>query len=320
MCGICGLRRFGEEPIEKRHIDMLLMMNERRGNQATGVAIQNSDGKVRVYKIDEPAARVVASKEYENFLEKNLAKDTQIVLGHTRLATQGDPRKNENNHPVFAGKTAIVHNGCLQNDYVLFNTLNLKREAQVDSDIIRAILDQDGLTPKGAKNLAKITGSAAIAAISNDYPGKLLIARSGSPVVFGSTEGNLLVWSSEKVAIHTTLRSYVLKFGIYLHKQRPDLSMSTMNNNSVYLFDQKGLCWHDEFVSTRTYTPPNYSVNSGYSSTRRRWDYDDDYDGVQCPKCEKVIILSKADKDKDLWDLVCSSCETPLAVDPDIKK
>ena len=59
MCGICGLRRFGEEPIEKRHIDMLLMMNERRGNQATGVALQNSDGKVRVYKIDEPAARVV---------------------------------------------------------------------------------------------------------------------------------------------------------------------------------------------------------------------------------------------------------------------
>lgn len=318
MCGICGIRRFGEEPIEARHVNMLLMMNERRGNQATGLAIQNTDGVVHVYKTDDPAGSVVASKPYRDFLDRNLGDETRIVIGHTRMATQGDPRKNENNHPVFAGKTAIVHNGCLNNDFPLFNSLSLERKAQVDSDIIRAILDKDGLTPAGAKALSKLAGSAAIAAMSNDHPGTLLLARSGSPLIMAATGGDLMVFSSEKPAIHTAMRPYIKKFGTYFQQQRPDISFLTMPNDSVYLFNEKGMFWHDGFTTTRSYTAPNYRVHDTYSGTRNRWNYEDEIEGVVCPneKCKNYILLTTEQKGQNLWDLFCRKCKTPLANKP----
>jgi len=283
MCGICGLRKFGEESIQQRQIEMLLMMNERRGNQATGVALQNlNDPKVYVCKIDEPAGRFVASKQFKDFMGEHLNKDTQIVIGHTRLATQGSPSKNENNHPVFAGETAVVHNGCISNDYTLFNNMTeLKRKAAVDTDIIRALLDKGGLTKEGGKLLNRLSGSAAIAAISSKYPGKLLLARSGSPIQMASTEGELMIWASEKVAIHNTMREYVRKFnGIFLRRQRPDLCLATMRDNSVWLFDEKGLIWNDGFTGTSSYFTPNYKVHSTYRNLRDRGGYEDTVEAV----------------------------------------
>lgn len=320
MCGICGIRKFGEEPIEARYVNMLLMMNERRGSQATGLAIQNSDGVVHVYKTDDPAVTVVSSKKFRDFLDEHLSGDTQIVIGHTRAATQGDPRRNENNHPVYAGKTAIVHNGMISNDFSLFNAAGsgYKREAQVDSDIIRAILDKDGITKDGAKALSKLSGSAAIAAISHEYPGQLLLARCGSPIIMACTNGNLLVWSSEKSAIHTAMRPYIKKFGTYFHQQRPDLAFLTMPNDTVYLFNEKGMYWHDKFSSTSHYTPPTYKVNDNYFGNRRRWNYEETFEGLQCPnvKCGVYIILTADQQKLDLWDLKCTQCETHLAEKP----
>lgn len=315
MCGICGLRKFGDEPISPHHVSMLLMMNERRGNHATGVALQNPDGKVHVIKTDEPAYKFVGSKEYKKFIEEFLSKDTQIVLGHTRLATQGTTKRNENNHPVFAGKTAIVHNGMISNDDWLFQDMKVKRQAEVDSDIIRAILDEEGLTRKGAKMLSKMSGSAAIAAISHEYPGYLLLARSGSPIVMASTEGDLMLWSSEKVAIHTTLRPYIRKHGgLFFQKNRPDVVFNNMNNNTVYLFGKEGLLWHDEFDGTRSYFPPNYKVKETYHTKRRQFAYEEEYDIVQCSnkECGKYTLLTEEQKKMDLSKLVCGKCKQVL--------
>jgi len=317
MCGICGIRRFGDEPIEEHQINMLLMMNERRGNQATGVGIQQENGDTFIYKTDDPAGTMVASKRYKEWLKEYLTADARIVIGHTRAATQGDPRKNENNHPVCAGKTAIIHNGMISNDYVLFSSMKLERKAQVDSDIIRAILDDKGLTKEGGKALSRINGSAAIAAISPDYPGKLLLARSGSPIVLAEA-GGLMIWASEKVAIHNSMRRYEDRRGVWMQRQRPDLAMSTMTNNSVYIFGNEGLEWHDEFDACRSYFQPSYDVHNTYRNNRARWPNNDEYEGVRCPnkECGKFILLTPAQKSDDLWDLICRACKAPLAENP----
>lgn len=315
MCGICGIRRFGDEPIEEHQINMLLMMNERRGNQATGVGLQQENGDTFVYKIDDPAGTMVVSKGYKEWIKEHLTPDTRIVIGHSRWATQGDPRKNENNHPVCAGKTAIIHNGMISNDFGLFQSLKLERKAQVDSDIIRAILDDKGLTREGGKALSKLNGSAAIAAISPEFPGKLMIARSGSPIILANT-GRLLIWASEKVAIHTAMRIYEERLGVWMQKQRPDLAMTTMQNNSVYLYGNEGLEWHDEFDACRSYFPPSYDVHNTYRNHRSRWSSKDEVEGVQCPGCKKFLLLTAAQKEDDLWDLHCRGCKTPLAENP----
>jgi len=45
MCGICGVHRFGNAPIDKDVVDLLILNNKNRGLEATGLALQQADGK-----------------------------------------------------------------------------------------------------------------------------------------------------------------------------------------------------------------------------------------------------------------------------------
>lgn len=318
MCGICGVRKYGEEPITRDMISQMLLDNEHRGNQATGVAIETTDGEIGVLKDDEPAWKFVTSRDYKEFMNKMLPK-AMIVLGHTRAATKGDPNDMANNHPLFTGETAVVHNGMLNNDDELFRTTKYKRSGQVDSDILRAILDAEGLTKKGAEALKKVNGSCAIAAISTKFPGKLLIGRCGSPLVFAGTDG-LFLWSSEKGTIHRAMRPTVMRFGMPMQPTRPDLAFMTVNNNSLYIMgepepdkDEYGnfenaIEWHTEFETSRFYHTPQYEVNAQYATKRERF-YKGKLNAVWCDTCNVFISVPKKLQHKKASELHCPTCK-----------
>lgn len=318
MCGIAGIRRFGPEPIREEQIRMLLLGNQRRGGQATGIAIQNPKEEIHVFKSDDIAWQFIIKDEYKDFVAQHLREDTLTVLMHTRAATKGDPQQNENNHPVYSGKTAITHNGMIHNDDTLFNNLDLKRTAEVDSDIIRAILDNYGLTMEGVRYLRRMSGSAAIAAVSNDFPGRLLLARSGNPMVLASTPHQLL-WSSEKTPLHHALRPFVSRFGLYMQPQRVDVAWQTLKNDSAFVFSEEkgGLEWHDEFKIAYNYTAPNYEVHRTFKFARNKWYADAKCDIVQCPSCKDFIPLKEEQKYTPLWNLQCLRCKVPLAPMPE---
>ena len=324
MCGIAGIRRFGNEPITQDQITILLCANERRGNQSTGLALQDKSGEIFVLKQDEPAWKFVSSQKYGEFLDTHLSDETITFLGHTRLATKGDPNDNANNHPLFIGETAVVHNGCISNDDELFRETHYPRSGQVDSDILRAILDDKGLTREGVRTLQKVNGSAAIAAISTKYPGKLILARSGSPLVLASTPSQL-VWSSEKAAIHAAMRPLQWRFGFPMQPNRTDLAWMTMNNESIYLLGdlhqdeeagfEKAIEWHESFKVAQWYKAPQYSVHESYFTHRKRWDYNDDGrkpKAAWCPKCEVWVTIPVKLRDTPVSELHHMSCKTDL--------
>src|SRR5579864_6568743 len=119
MCGIAGIRRFGPEPITEDQITTLLCSLEHRGSDATGVALMRGD-EVIVCKKDVPAATFCGDPAFRKLMDDELKEDTEIAILHTRSWTQGPPHKMENNHPLFAGKCAVVHNGMIHNDDTLF--------------------------------------------------------------------------------------------------------------------------------------------------------------------------------------------------------
>ncbi len=84
---------------------------EERGTDAAGISYIK-DGKVTIYKRPRAA----------HLIRFNAPEDTKAIMGHTRMATQGDKKHNYNNHP-FLGKAdkefAFGHNGVLWNDRVL---------------------------------------------------------------------------------------------------------------------------------------------------------------------------------------------------------
>jgi asparagine synthetase B (glutamine-hydrolysing) len=285
MCGIAGVRRFGSEPIHEQTLRLLLCALESRGRDATGVAVKTGKS-IRVFKTDKPAWKTVSSPEYKQFISEHLTPETDTVLLHTRAATQGSPFQNQNNHPLFAGTSAVVHNGVISNDAQLFANLQLDRKAEVDSDILRAIIDKHGFDETVADTLDQISGSAAIAAIHPDWPNHLLLGRSGSPLVL-ATADETLYWASTKEALHHALRPWNQKFGVWFQRNRPDAEFSFMPTDTLYLFDENGLQWHRRFNAVVHYTTPDYSkyhTPVGYAARRSKWL-------KKCAVCKKKMDL-----------------------------
>lgn len=322
MCGICGIRRFGPEPIDVATFNIMLLDNERRGNMATGVATQQRDGSVQVHKSDDPAWRFMKSQGYHDFVRDNFREDTLAVLGHTRLSTKGSSIYNKNNHPMWDNETAVVHNGVIFNDDQMFTALKLERAAETDSDIIRAILSSEGFTPKAVTTLNRLNGSAAFAAVSTKFPGKLLLARSGSPLELATTN-DWLVWSSMRDSIHKALRPYYKRFGLWMRKARVDAGFMPMANDEAYIIgdqprvqagdlrDADWLEWHGKMQTTQQYTPRTYAVHETYSRYRAmHYDPDKATVLVCCnPDCGAWLAMTP-EQAKRVKRLRCEKCKT----------
>jgi|SRR6267142_278582 len=332
MCGIAGIRKYGDKPIEEYMIRLLLTGMEHRGNDATGIAMQNKKGDVFTLKNDVPAWTFVKSFLYEEWIEKHLTPDIEQVILHVRAATKGNPRFAKNNHPLFNGHTAVVHNGKLENDDDVFKKLKLERNADTDSDVLRAIVDKYGITEEAVEKLKEVRGSAAIAALSPEYPGKMLFGRSGSPLTIGSTD-DFLFFASEKNILHRAMKPVKQRFKIHFQFPRSDMGFSPFPDSTLWIMGPEGKEFHGEFKSFwGTYRDPVRRVYTNYKERQDKWTAEankspdikvvypakDDGEKVllTCPKCQKPLILGKHQLEMDLNMLVCpkdkGGCGAPL--------
>jgi predicted glutamine amidotransferase len=263
MCGIAGVRRYGPEPITPEEIKLLLLELEHRGNHATGAALM-SGGQIRMMKAPEPAFSFVARPEFDKFLDEFLPDATTAIL-HTRYATQGNPSVNENNHPMYMGHTAVVHNGSISNDKWVFDQLKMPRSCETDSDVFRAEFDKYGLTREAIKHLNALSGSAAIAAISNEDPEHLVLARSGSPICYATTPHKLM-WASTMPAIHKALRPFTFHHGLPARAHASDAGFYVMPDDTAYILGPKGFESKDKFALCTYYRKPNYDMRGTYAS------------------------------------------------------
>jgi len=251
---------------------LFLTGNEHRGNDAAGIVLQDMDGSIHVYKKDVPAWKLVSEGGYDKFIRDHLSAKTRVVLMHTRGASQGNPRDNNNNHPMYANKAAVIHNGSIRNDGTLFGNLKLDRHADTDSDILRAIVDKWGITEEAIKKLAKVEGSVASAAVHPDYPDRVLLVHSGPPMTLASTK-DLFIFSSEKDTIHRAMRPWVERFGVDWQFQTPDLAFSPMPDNTAWILGPQGKAIHMECKTLiGPYREPFRKVYEEYEQRSKRWD------------------------------------------------
>ena len=139
MCCLFGLIDYGHSLTgrQKNHmLSVLASACEARGTDATGIAY-NVGGTLRIYKHPVPAHR----------LRFRVPDTARVILGHTRMTTQGSAKRNYNNHPFLgvAGKDvfALAHNGMLHNDLTRRKGLHLpKTKIQTDSYIAVQLIEQ----------------------------------------------------------------------------------------------------------------------------------------------------------------------------------
>src|SRR5256886_11572135 len=116
-------------------------------------------------------------------------------IGHTRWATHGKP-SDENAHPHKYGGVAVVHNGIIENDLELKETLahaGHKFGSETDTEIFAHLIadeEKSGKTLPDAvrASLAKVKGTYALAVMSERSPEMLVVAKNASPLVVGLGE------------------------------------------------------------------------------------------------------------------------------------
>lgn len=162
---------------------------EYRGYDSAGIALLSGEGKFSVRKKRGGVSGIAGEP---------LPGETGI--GHTRWATHGAP-SDVNAHPHLCGKFALVHNGIVENEAALRAELGADGErflSETDSELIVRLIARayrGDFFAAVAAACGRLEGSYAIAVLCADFPGEIVCARRGSPLVAGAGGGALYVCS-----------------------------------------------------------------------------------------------------------------------------
>jgi glucosamine--fructose-6-phosphate aminotransferase (isomerizing) len=204
MCGVIGYTgRRAAHPILLSGLRRL----EYRGYDSAGVATHSAGG-ITTRKL---AGRVAA---LQGLLERAPLTGTSGIA-HTRWATHGAPNAvNAHPHTDCAGRVALVHNGIIENADALRALLERDGHtfrSETDTETLSHLIEAERGATLEARVIAAlehVVGTYGIAVISADEPGKIVVARQGSPLLLGIGDGETFV-ASDASAILEQTRSVV---------------------------------------------------------------------------------------------------------------
>lgn len=179
MCGIFGQVSLSE--VNKENIIKLVKHSEQRGMDSSGL-IYYGEGK---YKIER------ADYKIERLLKKVKPFQSQIILGHSRLITNG----LSDNQPVIHNKICAIHNGIIVNEDDAWAEINSERKLKIDSELIVAIaekyLAEDAdLSDIPEKVFAHCRGTISCALVVPDL-GKILLFSNNGSLYIGNNDSDI---------------------------------------------------------------------------------------------------------------------------------
>ena len=200
MCGLFGFSSYSGLPI-KDLSDLTNALAEQsavRGIDATGIAFCKS-GNINIIK--EPKSAYAIDFKHSD--------DICALIGHTRHSTQGDNKKNFNNHPFF-GKAkgtrfALAHNGVLMNDDTLKESLHLpKTKIETDSYVaVQLIESRKEFSIKSIRYMAEsVMGSFSFSIL--DDKRNLYLVKGDSPL-------EILHFPKHKIYVYASTENILYK-------------------------------------------------------------------------------------------------------------
>lgn len=269
MCGIMGYYSFGSTLPDKNKIEKMFTLLETRGRDASGFAfIDPMTKQLKVTKAPIQSSKLI---KYPHWTTLELPK---VMIFHTRMKTQGEQSNNMNNHPLFTKDgLAIVHNGQIYNDKEVF-TRKVKRDAQVDSEAILAVLHKSKRKEDTIKRVfEELEGVFAVAIIDQNEPEKLTLIKKDNPIeLYFNSEDDILYFCSERGIMQEALK--------IKSTYKRGFSIGESNYHSYHIMDNHALVINrDGIESYKKYQPRH---NWGYSY------FDDDRDDfylIECPFC-----------------------------------
>ncbi|MCG9631969.1 MULTISPECIES: glutamine--fructose-6-phosphate transaminase (isomerizing) [Vibrio] len=230
MCGIVGA-------VAQRDVAEILVEGlrrlEYRGYDSAGVAVVDSESNLtrvrRLGKVQELADAVEAQ---------------QVIGGtgiaHTRWATHGEPSE-ANAHPHMSGDIAVVHNGIIENHEELRTLLQgrgYEFTSQTDTEVIAHLVEwelrtSETLVEALQKTAKQLDGAYGTVAVDRKDPSRIVVARSGSPIVIGFGVGENFLASDQLALLSVTRRFMYLEEGDVAEVTRRDVNVFDASGEPV---------------------------------------------------------------------------------------
>lgn len=203
MCGIVGY--IGNREAQDILLGGLRRL-EYRGYDSSGI-VTLGDG-----------ATLLRAKGKVAELDKKVAsaeKTDTLGIGHTRWATHGEPSE-ANAHPHKAGDIYLVHNGIIENYKELKAELaGHEFVSETDTEVLAALINsfydvETSLEDAALQALKLVEGTYGIAVVSTREADKVVVARSGSPLIIGvGTDETIIASDASALIGHTTDAIYL---------------------------------------------------------------------------------------------------------------
>jgi len=216
MCGIFGIvaKRTVFSSLRELYTisDNLFILSESRGKEASGIAVKVNNN-IKVYKSSDKASQLLRSKIYSDILKEvyHSNDETLVIMGHTRLVTNGSEKNNFNNQPIIKDGIVGIHNGIIVNENILWESLqNVPKCTQLDTEVLLSLTRKnmkENLNFKEAtrKTFSEIYGIANIAFLFDDYNNLLLATNNGALYYMYDDSRNVFVFASENRILNKLL-------------------------------------------------------------------------------------------------------------------
>jgi glucosamine 6-phosphate synthetase-like amidotransferase/phosphosugar isomerase protein len=191
MCGIFGFVDIENELTsdqKNRLLRNLAISAQSRGSDASGYAYLDPSDSISIYKKATPARKLLFE-----------VGGSQLVIGHTRYATMGDPRCDSQAHPFQSMDLnyALTHNGVGLLDFLKLSK-EYALEAQIDSEGMLRFLEKVGFHAAGLNEFYRQWDDSGFAIATIDASKKCLILfrNEMNPLVLARTTEGVLVYGS----------------------------------------------------------------------------------------------------------------------------
>ncbi|PCI60479.1 MAG: glutamine--fructose-6-phosphate transaminase (isomerizing) [Gammaproteobacteria bacterium] len=231
MCGIVGA-------VAQRDVVEILVEGlrrlEYRGYDSAGVAVIGDNNELQRVR------RLGKVQELANALTSNpLTGGTGIA--HTRWATHGIPSE-ANAHPhVSNDEIAVVHNGIIENHQELrikLQALGYEFVSQTDTEVMTHLIhhelkNSDTLLNAVQKAVKQLEGAYGTVVMDVRDNSRMIVARSGSPLVIGYGLGENFIASDMMALLPVTRRFSFLEEGDVAEVTRFEVNIIDSEGHAV---------------------------------------------------------------------------------------
>ena len=228
MCGIVGA-------IAQRDVAPILLEGlrrlEYRGYDSAGMVVLDSAGKLARLRATGKVSELSALQQQDPL-------PGYLGVAHTRWATHGKPTV-ANAHPHICRDTvAVVHNGIIENHEALRARQREQGFAFTSETDTEVIVHQVYHHLEQGKDLLaavqaaveELHGAYALGVVSKNEPGRLVVARRGSPLVIGLGIGENFIASDVAALLPVTQRFMFLEDG----------DAAVLTTGGCQIFDRSG--------------------------------------------------------------------------------